>query len=392
VVFSWIVNRKKFRAVVFRTLPLAKSIAIFYAVAFLSIFRVIMVSKEDIALQNSVWFLLRLFEYLSVYFIVGSMNLTNNEREGFSTLILYCGLIVSIVGLLQYWNILGAFAPTRYIAVEGPLTGTFTFKAHIGAVMMVLILLVIDKIVQQRINSLVGFSMAGIFSVVLVFTESRSAWLATLIAIICYLLVLRRTKLLVYGLVTILVIGSIVLSSKDLKKVYIDRPIIDLNTGKISQDLAVQSRLSGYSSSMSYLTKHPDIFLFGVGFSNWRYALYSSSLLYNGHNNYLTALGELGLAGFLFFWSVWFTAIKTAVKRVKYHQPFACFYLSLTVGLLVAACFEDLLWPAVALESFLAFVMFISALSFPSLSIKRTTERTKAAIFPKDTTLCKTNL
>ena len=205
--------------------------------------------------------------------------------------------------------------------------------------------------------------MLGIFSVVLVFTESRSAWLATLISITVYLLLLRRTTSKIYWLIAFLCVGIVVIGSENIRQIYNGRPIVDFSTGQVAQDLAVQSRLYGYAHSVSYILEHPDILFFGVGFMNWRYALYSYSLMYSGHNNYLTALAELGLIGFLGFCNLLFQAGKTAWKQVKYNLPFTRFYLSLMVGLLIAACFEDILWPAVALESFLAFIMMISAIS-----------------------------
>jgi hypothetical protein len=367
VMVSWLVNLRKTKRMDLRSLPLFGALTLFFVIAMLSGIRVLMLSPTFISIGNFIWFLMRLFQYVSVYFIVGSMNFTNRERNSFFTLIIIAGMGTAAIIFLQYWEIMDVFSLPRYIETAGAITGTFSFKTEIGAVAMILTLLVLDKIIQHKWNRWLGLLLLGCFSVLLLISQSRSAWVAFLVGMIVYLFLMRSLQTIMIWGTILLAAGILFFGMQGNRQLYNSHPIIDPVTGRISQDEAVSARLTSLPLIFQYLAETPDVIFFGVGFMNWRYTLSTASGIYGAHNNYLTALAELGLFGLAAFCYFLLRSLLIAWKNTKLNQPFSQFFLSVLVGLCAASFFEDIFWPAVAQESFLAFFLFISALSLPSV-------------------------
>lgn len=365
VMVSWLINIRKVKRVQLNSLPLSGSLFFLCLMAILSGIRVFMLTSALISIGNFVWFLIRFLQYVSVYFIVGTINFSNKERNNLFTLMIICGVAVAALVFLQYGGILGIFSVTRYIENAGAITGTFSFKSQIGAVAMILALLTLDKIIQHKWNGLIGLLLLGCFSVMLLISQSRSAWVAFLVGIIVYLFSLRSLRSKLIWATILLTTGVLFLGMQGNRQLYGSHPILDPVTGKLSRDGAVSARLTSLPIVFDHLGKNPDIIFLGVGFMNWRYTLSDVSAIYGGHNNYLTALVELGLVGFIAFCYLLLRGLLIAWKGTKLNQPFSRLYLSILVGLCAASFFEDIFWPAVAQESFLAFFMFISALSLP---------------------------
>ena len=363
---SWLVNMGKIKRGSFRSLPLSGVLILLCIIAMLSGFRVFALTPAFISIGNFIWFFLRLVEYVSVYFIVGTINFSNKERNSFFTLVIVSGAAVAVVSFLQNWGIIGVFPATPYIVDPGALTATFSFKTEFGAVAVSLALLVFDKIIGHKWNWLLGLLLLGCFSVMLLISQSRSAWVAFLVSFAVYLFSIKSLKTKITWAIVLLVAGFLFIGIESNQKLYQTRPIFDFETWKFSQDEAVTARLTSLPIIFDYLSDKPEIILLGVGFMNWRYTLSSVSQIYGGHNNYLTALAELGVTGLIAFLLFLARGFLTAWKSVKRNQPYSQFYLALLVGLCAACFFEDIFWPAVAQESFLAFFMFISALSLPS--------------------------
>ena len=367
VIISWLANIPKAKRRSASSLPLGGALSFLCVMAALSGIRVFMLSSSLISIGNFIWFLFRLFQYVSVYFVVGTINFTDKERSTLFTLIIVSGAVVATIVFLQYWGELAPFSEVRYIGDPGGITATFSFKTQIGAVAMILNLLVVDKIIRQKWNPWISFLLLGCFSVMLLITQSRSSWVAFLVGIIVYLFAIRALHSKIMWTIILLAAGLLFLGMQGNTQLYDSRPIFDRVTGKLAQDEAVSARLTSLPIVFQYLGKNPDIIFLGVGFMNWRYTLSDVSAIYGGHNNYLTALVELGLLGFVAFCYLLLRGLLIAWKGTKLNQPFSQLYLSLLAGLCAASLFEDIFWPAVAQESFLAFFMFISALSLPPL-------------------------
>jgi hypothetical protein len=367
VAISWLVNIWKTKRRSVRSLPLFGALTILCALATLSGMRVFMLSPSLMPIGNFIWFLMRLLQYVSVYFIVGTIDFTDKERNSLFTLMIMFGMVVTGIVLLQYWGLLGIFPTTRYVENPGAITGTFTFKAQIGAVAVILSILVVDKIIRHKWNRWLGFVLLGGFSGMLLITQSRSSWVAFLVAIVVYLLSIRSLQSKMIWATMLILAGILFLGIEGNRELYNSHPILDPLTGGLSHDEAVSERLTSLPLIFQYLEAKPDVFFLGIGFMNWRYILTDVTGIYAGHNNYISALVELGLLGFIAFCYLLFRGLLIAWRNIRLNQPFSQLYLSLLVGLCAACFFEDIFWPGAALESFLAFFMFLSALSLQSV-------------------------
>jgi O-antigen ligase len=364
VFISWLVNaRNVAKKASIRSLPLFWPLLSLCIIAVLSGIRVFILTPSPMPLGNYAWFLFRLLQYVSVYFIVGTIRFSTQERSRLFSIIILCGTVISAIVFLQYLGIIAEFPLPRYIETAGAVTGTFSFKTQIGAVAMILAFLVLDKIVWRKLYWWLGIILFGCFSVLLLITQSRSAWVAFVVGILVYLLTMRTLRSKFFLGTTLIIAGILFFGIESNQQLYNSRPIFDLETGELNKDAAVSARLNSLPVILSYLADNPDIVFFGVGFMNWRYTLSPVSDIYGGHNNFLTAFAELGLFGFIAFCFLIIKGILSAWKSLKQNQPFSQCYMALFVGLCAASFFEDIFWPAFAQESFLAFFLFISALS-----------------------------
>lgn len=369
VVISWLLNLRKTRTGSLRALPLFAPLVILCVIAALSGIRVFLLSSSFTAWGNFLWFLIRLLEYVSVYFVVGTVDFTDKERETLFNVMILCGAVVALVIFLQYLGILQhLLSPVVYIAGSGGMWGTFSFKTQAGAVAMILALLALDKTVRHRWTPWVGLLLLACFSLMLLVTQSRSAWVAFAVGLIVYLFSMRSLRSKILWSTLLIMAVALFFGLESTRELYSAHPILDPLTGRLSQDEAVAARLTSLPLIFQYLVAHPDVIFLGVGFMNWRYTVYSTSTIYFGHNNYISALVELGLPGLFAFCYFLFRSLLTAWRGTRRRQALSSFFLAMVAGLAAACFFEDIFWPAVAQESFLAFFMFIAALSLPPMA------------------------
>ena len=84
------------------------------------------------------------------------------------------------------------------------------------------------------------------------------------------------------------------------------------------------SRLSNWTSMLSYLPDHPEDLVIGAGPGNYRaYAADGATYLLSGHNSYLTWTGELGLGG-LFLLLAWCGSVCLYAARCVRNKPRIC--------------------------------------------------------------------
>lgn len=99
-----------------------------------------------------------------------------------------------------------------------------------------------------------------------------------------------------------------------------------------------------WGRSLGYLVSAPYVFITGVGFSNFRYALIEKTDIQHAHSDIITCLTEMGLIGtFIFLWFVIrlgrgiLGRIKWTVGRLRWQ---ATCMSALFVGFLVTGLFE----------------------------------------------------
>lgn len=118
-------------------------------------------------------------------------------------------------------------------------------------------------------------------------------------------------KILVILFIALLPIGFMVLS--------IINPEITYTFTRIIQNPSSNPRWVIWSWTVVNLFTHPYIFVSGVGFSNFAYAIAGQDF-YNehGHNDVLTCITELGLIGAILFVSFLFHLGRDVFRRIKY--------------------------------------------------------------------------
>lgn len=125
---------------------------------------------------------------------------------------------------------------------------------------------------------------------------------------------------------------------------------------EISQVDRIRSRL--WFDTIAALSEHPWLLIVGAGFQNFRALGLAAT---GAHNQYLTALAELGIGGSatftLWLWSllVLFRRNKRATEARLTVQRMSAF--SCVVALIVVGLFNSVLYPARALPGFFGFAL-----------------------------------
>ena len=196
-------------------------------------------------------------------------------------------------------------------------------------------------LLYRKITAPLVLGMLVTIIIGLLASGSRAAFLGLLVGTSVFFFTGRLPGLISSVVVVILLIISLsVVSAADPERI---QRFFEIGTSE-----AGAPRWLIWQSTLSYIRDHFYILFSGVGFVNFRYALIGDVIAEHGHNDFLTALTELGFIGFALFVVSFMTLAKTLFKRIfvtMSEERWEAVCLSAVIlGLLITSLFESTLY------------------------------------------------
>lgn len=249
------------------------------------------------------------FMFSFIFFLVFINEIkTKEEIKKIITLLLVSTVVASIYGLYQYYFL------------NYPRIKSFSFSLTFGNLIAVMIIFLTIFIFWGHLNKknrIILFLLNILFSLNLVFAQSRGAWLA-FIAGVFVLGLIKSRKLIIFFLI-ILAILFLVLPPQ-----YTNR---FKSSFDISYDLENNRsnayRIAMWVTALNILKDNPIV---GLGYDNYRTPLsdiykieaIKSEDFIHVHNTFLQFAAELGLIGlFSFLYLIYFTSRKIIIDYLE---------------------------------------------------------------------------
>lgn len=336
-------------------IPLAKSILFFLFLCLISTLRILSLGGGAKPLLHSLLYIFRLFEYASIYFITSFLTIRQKEREKYLNLFILASTGIALVSILQYIGLLPELEPVQHNLKTRGILSTFTSGPLLSSTLLIGIILLLRKITINRILFLPVIIASIVIQVIaLLFTLTRSVYIGTIVGIIVYILVIGKLR---YKFLLALILAFIGWYLYKIIEILFPNPEV------LIEKMSWESRKYGWNAFKEIISDDLSILLLGVGFFNWRYILAEQTLIYGGHNNYLSVLGELGIIGLILYLRIW---IGFLYLSLKVGDSYGKTYFSILIGLLISCIMQETLYPVYVMEGFLGIVMLLSALIFKS--------------------------
>ncbi len=292
----------------------------------------------------AVSYLLRFIAYSSILFAF--YFLEEDYKKTIPLKLLIGGLIFTLIGFIQYFfyeNLSNLY----YLGWDMHLYrlfSTFLDPNFAGAFLTLCFLLALDRVISVKKNSLVIFDFFCLFSftVAILLTYSRSAFIMLLVGTIILLFLRKKVKIMV-GILVFLIIAFFSLANTKIE---------GLNPWRIA---SVDARFESMNEALKVIVKNP---ILGVGFNSYRYAQVKMGMkdslrtkISNADagtdNSFLFVIATTGIIGFSFFILYWLNILKELKNRFgNYSYAEIAFVSSIALGF-NALFINSLFFPAV---------------------------------------------
>jgi len=292
------------------------------------------------------------------------------RKQWFLTIVFYVNIVVQmLLSLAQQVKLLPTFWPKYWLVSYGEMpVGTLSpHHKHIGVVMLLGIVLALTFFQASRswLVKLLSLVLIGGMIAVTVFTVSRTSWLG-LVGIMIAIIFRQRRKGI--WLVIIICLSMYIMyqfAPQDFRlnlttnfaNVFTDR------LDRLGFEGVVGDRLRIYESMPDAVINTPWILFAGTGFQNIGYVLGATG----AHDNYLQALFELGIVGFIIYMVFLYRILSNlALSRNKAHGRFQYFFASNAwagvVGVLATMLVGESLWAQYSMFTLSGQIMALVAL------------------------------
>lgn len=266
---------------------------------------------------NSFYSLFRLIACVGIfYLIVNNYDYLMMLRT--LNIVIYVGIILSIYGLLQYYNIL----PHPWWDKKYFLSSTYVNHSHFAGFLELVIPVTIGVMLQRNKNIFKKiFLFIGLLIMLsaFIFTQSRGAWISFIITLpIMYIVFLKRKMInkktfLISCTVLILIICFLSIYSPLVRK--------RVDTFR-TEDNSFQTRIKIWQGTYNMIKDKP---ITGVGIGNfsWRFPQERPKGLnykaYFAHSDYLQLAAEMGIPAFIII--VWLLSIVVYKGLTNNNYP-----------------------------------------------------------------------
>jgi len=285
-------------------------------------------------LSTGLLYVLKYFEYVLIYFMVVNYFKDRKQLKTFVWAMLLTCLIVSVISLTQIPQGERISAP-----FEGKVGEPNTYGGYLVFMMSLATGLALME--ESLRNRLVAFSLVILFSIPLLYTQSRSSYLAAIPAVLSFLWLSKRKQwippvLLLVGLLLPFMAPKV---TKDRVSYTftqgIGRPDVVTVAG-VQLDSSTSARIMSWDEALRDLSQHP---VLGFGVTGYRFV----------DAQYVRVAAETGFLGLLIFLLLIGTILRESYRVFKAsHDPFD---KGLTIGFI--AGFTGLLFHAIGANTFI---------------------------------------
>lgn len=331
--FSWLARMaiNKELGLFLRT-PLNRPIAYYMVVCVASTLLGALFGRVD--LKTGLLFVLKYFEYVVIYFMVANYFKDRKQMKTFVWAMLLTCLIVSIISMTHIPEGGRISAP-----FEGKVGEPNTYGGYLVFMMSIATGLALME--ESLRNRLIAFFLVILFSIPLLYTQSRSSYLAAIPAVLSFLWLSKRKQwippvLLLVGLMLPFMAPKV---TKDRVSYTftqgIGRPDAVTVAG-VQLDTSTSARIQSWQEAMRDLAQHP---VLGFGVTGYRFV----------DAQYIRVAAETGFLGLLIFLLLLGTILRESYRVFKIsHDPFD---KGLAIGFI--AGFTGLLFHAIGANTFI---------------------------------------
>lgn len=355
--FSWLAKMSIHKELgLFLRTPLNKPIAFYIIICLVSTLFGAILGRVN--LVTGFFFVLKYFEYMIVYFIVANHLESSKQVQNYLWAMLITCAIVSLIGIAQI---------TEGHRVSAPFEGEAGEPNTFGGYLVFMLSLVVGLFLTTPSfrNQLIYGFLAVIFVIPLLYTQSRSSYLATIPAMLTFLLLSEKKQ---WILTAILLLGiSIPFIAPQPAKERVmytftqgqrQRNVVEV--GGVKLDTSTSARLVSWREAARDFIKHP---LMGYGVTGYRFL----------DAQYVRVVLETGFLGMIFFFILLYTIFRQTFDSFKSAEDPA--QRGLAMGFL--AGFAGLLFHAIGANTFIIVRImepfwFVTAMVIMTPQLKKT--------------------
>ncbi|MBW1912467.1 MAG: O-antigen ligase family protein [Deltaproteobacteria bacterium] len=331
--FSWLAKMSINKELgLFLKTPLNKPIAFYIVICLVSTLFGSMFGR--VYLKTGFFFVLKYFEYMIIYFMVVNHLESRRQVRYFLWAMLLTCAIVSVIGIIQI--------PTGG-RITAPFEGVSGEPNTLGGYLVLMVSVVAGLFLTSPVfrNRLIYGLLILLFTIPLIYTQSRSSYLAIIPAAIT-LLWLSEKKNLVLVVLILLGISLPFLAPKVAK----ERVSYTFSQGRgridvveiagIKLDTSTSARVASWRNASRDWIKHP---LLGYGVTGYRFV----------DAQYVRVITETGLLGLITFLFLIFTIFRRTLNTFRESDD--SFYRGISLGFL--AGFIGLLFHSFGANTFI---------------------------------------
>ena len=331
--FSWLARMAINKELgLFLKTPLNRPIAYYILVCVASTLLGALFGRLD--LKTGLLFVLKYFEYVVIYFMVANYFKDRAQLKTFVWVMLLTCLIVSVVSMTQIPEGGRISAP-----FEGKVGEPNTYGGYLVFMMSIATGLALMQ--ESFRNRITAFILVILFSIPLLYTQSRSSYLAAIPAVLSFLWLSKRKQWIppVLLLVALLLPFMAPKVTKDRVSYTftqgVGRPDAVTVAG-VQLDTSTSARILSWEDAIKDLAQHP---VLGFGVTGYRFV----------DAQYVRVAAETGFLGLLIFLLLLGTILRESYRVFKVsHDPFD---KGLAIGFL--AGFTGLLFHAIGANTFI---------------------------------------
>lgn len=272
--------------------------------------------------------------YLSMFIFSYRLTEINNVQNLINKLLIV-GVFVSIYGILEHYSL--DFLPIAEEENSKRIESFFGNPNFFGSYLVLVTMLAIPLYLNaaNKRNGLIYLSSISIFTVATLFTYTRSAWLAIFIGVLVFSLfiLLKKRSLLKKGILLVLVLVSIVISTDFLEKgAILSRVGITLIETRDMMDEVDGNEGAGrfaiWKLSLPYIKEYfwtgsgPDTFYYSIYIPEEKefkkFDAFKEHYVDKAHNEFLQIAITLGVPSLIVYLLIITLILFQSIKAIRY--------------------------------------------------------------------------
>jgi len=264
--------------------------------------------------KSGFFFLLKYIEYFIVYFMAVNNLYERKQIKNYTIAMVVTCIIASLIGIAQI--------PTG-ARVSAPFEGEVGEPNTFGGYLVLMISMMAGLYLTSESNKYkTAYLLISIlFSIPLMFTLSRSSWIAILPMYLALIIFSKKKKLLIGGLVIMLTVVPFALPSAVKQRVLVTTQQQiqkgQKRIGGVRIDTSASARIESWQEAVKDWSEHP---LLGYGVTGYKFM----------DAQYFKVLIDTGLLGFVAFIMLLIALLKQGIHT--YHTVNDSLYKGLSLG------------------------------------------------------------